>query len=228
MRVSTIDFNQLLEIARVIAFTYVLYRSPNPASPNPIPAPRLARSRGELTVGHGRSSSLSVRNCIRRRRLWRGGRFRSGRRRRFRFWLWCWRRFDRGLRFGNRLCSLVWRRRSRFFALVESRRLIRRRVFVNHRRRGERNSRNICHNLDADTAGTARGRSPCRTEGGEEVWGTQYGRNERSVQEHGSKKPTVESIALQCHFFVCASGCVTMLMFTMPASVKRSKTVATV
>jgi len=38
MRESTIDFNQLLEIARVIAFTYVLYRSPKAASPNPIPA----------------------------------------------------------------------------------------------------------------------------------------------------------------------------------------------
>jgi hypothetical protein len=35
---STIDLSQLFEIARVMAFTYVLYRSPNDASPNPTPA----------------------------------------------------------------------------------------------------------------------------------------------------------------------------------------------
>src|SRR5262249_33090149 len=135
---------------------------------------------------------------------------------------------DRGHGFGNRFCGLVGRRRSRLFTLVESRRLICRRGFINHRRRGERNSGNICHDPDADTAGTARGTSPCRTEYGEKFWRKQHGRNESPVQEHGSKKPTVESIAFQCHFLVCASGCVTILMFTMPPSVKLSKTVATV
>jgi len=38
IRESTMDFSQLLETARVIAFTYAPYRSPNAASPNPIPA----------------------------------------------------------------------------------------------------------------------------------------------------------------------------------------------